>query len=87
MEVWKKSMGGFPMRLSEWNKALIWEAKILMDKRYYSYDQAMNKAWDMNYKGIVQDHDVDVSELRELYWKDGLDHLERYTEEIISRYK
>lgn len=75
------------MILKEWNKALIWEAKVLMDKKYYSYDQAMNKAWDLNYKGIVQDDDVDVSELRELYWKDGAEELERYTEEIIGRYR
>lgn len=75
------------MILKEWNKALIWEAKVLMDKKYYSYDQAMNKAWDMNYKGIVEDGDVDVSEIRELYWKDGATELERHTEDILRRYR
>jgi hypothetical protein len=70
------------MRLSEWNKALIWEAKVLMDKQYYSYDQAINKAWDMNYKGIVQDQDVDVSELRELYWKEGVEQLDKKSQQI-----
>lgn len=75
------------MTLKEWHKGLVFEAKVLMDKKYYSYDQAMNKAWDLNYKGIVQDDEVDVSELRELYWKDGAAELERYTEEIIGRYR
>ena len=55
------------MVLREWNKALIWEAKVLMDKKYYSYDQAMNRAFEMNYKSIVADEEVDVSELRKLY--------------------
>ncbi|GLI56410.1 hypothetical protein PM10SUCC1_19240 [Propionigenium maris DSM 9537] len=75
------------MVLKEWNKALIWEAKVLMDKKYYSYDQAMNRSWGLNYKSIMADEDVDVSELRELYWKDGAAELERYTEEIIGRYR
>ncbi len=53
-----------------------------MDKQYYSYDQAINKAWDMNYKGIVQDQDVDVSELRELYWKEGVEQLDKKSQQI-----
>ena len=75
------------MNLREWHKGLVWEAKVLMDKQYYTHDQAMNKAWNMNYKGIVADEEVEVSELRELYWEDGVEQLEKYTEEIIGRYR
>ena len=75
------------MILKEWHKGLIWEAKVLMDKQGYTHDQAMHKAWDINYRGIVHDEDVDISELRDLFWKDGFQQLEEYTEEIIGRYK
>ena len=75
------------MILKEWHKGLVWEAKVLMDKEGYTRDQAMQKAWDMNYKGIERDQEVDVAELRELFWKDGFQQLEEYTEEIIRRYR
>lgn len=75
------------MIIQEWHKALVFEAKILMEKKYYTHDQAMRKAWTMNYNSIVADKDVEVRKLREMYWKDGFKQLENYTEEIISRYR
>lgn len=75
------------MILKEWNKSLIWEAKVLINKKYYSCTKAMDKAWDMNYKDIVADIEVDVVELRTLYLEEGLAALKTYTEELIARYK
>lgn len=75
------------MVLREWNKTLIWEAKLLMVKRKFSYRRAMNLAWEMNSKGIEKDLDVDVAELRKLFYKEGEVELERYIDELMEVYR
>ena len=69
------------MRLEDWNKALIWESEFLMNK-YYSIGSAMEKAWDRNYPDIIKNEEIDISELRNLFWTKGLKSLKKLTKKF-----
>lgn len=75
------------MDLVNWKKALVWECKGLIERRYYSVGTAMGKIWDRNYSRISCSVEIDVEELRFLFWSEGFDELEDFEKEIIDRYE
>ncbi|MGL4670970.1 MAG: hypothetical protein ACRDA0_09980 [Cetobacterium sp.] len=75
------------MNSNSWYRTLIWEAKYLMRKRYYSIGSAMQTAWDRNYKSIVANDNIDIVELRNVFWSKGLSELTKVDNEILRRYE
>lgn len=75
------------MNLVDWKNALVWECKGLIERKYYSVDSAMEKIWDRNYSRIACSDEVDVEELRCLFWNEGFDKLEDFEKEIVERYE
>ncbi len=72
----------------DWLETLCEEAVVLIDDGY-TVGPAMEKAWDNNYDSIAVsscDDDFEIDELRNLFWEDGFDQLEKYEESIISEY-
>lgn len=74
------------MLLNEWNRTLIKKSKELLQNDYYTVDTAMNKVWDINYDSITCDDEVEIKELRFLFWSTGHDELDIFNNKIIEKY-
>ncbi len=75
------------MNIEDWNRALIWEAKYLIEKKAYGIGSAMQKIWDRNYPTLESNNEIDIQELRELFWSKGHEELDRFNDEILRRYE
>lgn len=75
------------MKLEKWNQILVRKAKYLMDKKYYSTDSAMNKVWNKNYASLQSKNEINLTELREIFWSKGFEELNKFNNEILRRYE
>jgi hypothetical protein len=73
----------------EWLETLCEEAIILINDGY-TVGPAMEKAWDNNYDSIAAssiDFNLDIDEVRNLFWDEGFDLIESYEDAIVARYE
>ncbi|MGL6167593.1 MAG: hypothetical protein ACRC0Y_04815 [Fusobacteriaceae bacterium] len=75
------------MLLEEWNRKLVSQSKKLIKDSYYMVDTAMEKVWDRNYDSIVCDDEIEIEEIRSVFWSEGFDELEVFSNEIIEAYE
>lgn len=75
------------MFLEEWERKLVRQSKKLIEDSYYLVDSSMEKIWDKNYDSIACDGEVDIEELRALFWNEGYEELEVFSNEIIESYE
>ncbi|MGL4999704.1 MAG: hypothetical protein ACRC5T_12105 [Cetobacterium sp.] len=75
------------MLLEEWNRKLVSQSKKLIKDSYYMVDTAMEKVWDRNYDSIVCDDEIEIEEIRSIFWSEGFDELEVFSNEIIEAYE
>jgi hypothetical protein len=73
----------------DWLKRLSKRSKALIDNGY-TFSPAMTEAWDQLYDAIVQDiinEEFSISNLRDSFFNESIDELERYENEIVERYE
>ena len=87
VERWNNVKDTGSSMIKAWTKVLMDKTKDYID-RGYSVGTAMIEVWYESYGGISDDSDrwyFHISDLRDVFFNDSIDELERYEDELIDK--